>query len=62
MEMSETHRQTKGQEMNKVIIISGDIVDGFRFFGPFGSISEAISWAEEEGHEMWQTADIQAPE
>jgi hypothetical protein len=33
--------------MKPWIIISGNLVNGFEFFGPFALREEAISWAEE---------------
>ncbi|MEA3639948.1 MAG: hypothetical protein VBE63_08390 [Lamprobacter sp.] len=43
------------------LVISGDPVEGFAYYGPFQSIGDAIVWAE-ENLEQWWIAPLQNPE
>jgi hypothetical protein len=35
------------------IIVTGDVVNGLRFYGPFDSADDAGDWAAEELKESW---------
>jgi hypothetical protein len=43
-----------------VMLMAGDPIDGFRFYGPFETFDEAGDWAENEGVENpWWTTNVQ---
>lgn len=62
MEVSETHRQTKGQEV-KIILMIGNPIDGYAFRGPFPSYEDATAWAERQrlGADEWHATELQKP-
>jgi hypothetical protein len=37
------------------IVVTGNLINGFSFYGPFGSSPEAVEWASEnlKGEEWW---------
>lgn len=37
----------------KYIVICGDPVNGFKYYGPFDTVEEAQHWAEGDSHETW---------
>jgi hypothetical protein len=47
-------------DMEKYIIVSGNVVDGFEFYGPFDTHEEAQDVALEELME-WHIATLQSP-
>jgi hypothetical protein len=46
--------------MDKYIVVVGDPVDGFEFYGPFNTEPEAIEWAGENLNGDWWTASLSA--
>ena len=48
--------------MGSFIVIVGDPVDGFRYYGPFDDHDSAVKWAEAElDGERWWVADMEPP-
>ena len=43
------------------IIIIGNVIDGFRFVGPFRNSIEAIAYAKDAIFTPWQVTQIEAP-
>lgn len=43
------------KEEDRVIIVAGNPIDGFEFFGPFGCETDAIDWADAafDDREWW---------
>lgn len=47
----------------KDIVVTGNTVDGFQFFGPFLDSDAAVSWAEKNCQgEDWLLADLEEPD
>ncbi len=44
------------------LIISGNLFDGFNFFGPFSDHESAIEWAEKTVSGEWLVATLHVPE
>ena len=44
------------------LVIFGNPVDGFRFYGPFKGVDEAIKWAENQGSADWWLGEVTEPE
>jgi hypothetical protein len=46
----------------KYILITGDPVDGFFYYGPFDTNDDAVAYADDEQHGMdWWVAELQPP-
>ena len=47
----------------KAIIITGNAVEGFEFYGPFETELEAIEWANQDAHldETWCVGKVHSP-
>ena len=43
------------------LVVYGDPVDGFEFYGTFNSHEEAVSWAESSLDSPWWIAKLQLP-
>ena len=52
----------KENSMLKFIIISGDPVNGFNFYGPFEFKEDAIKWAEILSKRDWWLSDLMEPD
>lgn len=44
------------------IVITGNIMDGMNFYGPFESFEEALEYAEAEIMDAWFVAELIKPE
>lgn len=44
--------------MNKIIVITGNPVDGFKFYGPFADEESANTWGYKHFFEQYWTAEL----
>lgn len=50
------------EELKAWIVIFGDPIDGFMFYGPFEGQQKASEWAESQAASDWWIAPIEAVE
>jgi hypothetical protein len=49
--------------MKQAVLLVGNIVDGYRFYGPFPNAADALKWAEDTfaEQETWEVAKLSEP-
>lgn len=51
------------EEISCIIVVVGDVVSGFQFFGPFSSSSFAREWVQDTSlaDQPWSIASVEEP-
>jgi hypothetical protein len=48
--------------MSKLIVMTGDPVDGFKFYGPFDEAADAYTFGDTCRHAAWFVVELETPE